>query len=435
MPWGWYNAPPMQAQAQPWLMGRGGRNMGAPLYPPGNNGSKGKGKAKAAARARAKDGKGKGLVDPAAEANKRIAQLEHTNSQLRANAAALKAAGKGEGAAQEQEGEPETPGDTWLCFGCQTEHTNMSLLTCRNKTCNKKRNNQPQPAEAVVVVRNWGPFAEKDAQKLLKTVGAPPVLTVSTPEADGQDGANNTLDNQQANEQAAQQCESLLAWMALQPHCDQELKAATTAKLAKLKEPQAGAKGQGQPGPHQLAGRLQNLLGRQQAHHTAQAEAEATALEAAEQEAALATAAVTTLRAQQETDQNQRRAVLAALREERCKADEAATKQDLLDGVAPATATDAMSGTGPGAPDAPDAAEPPKIPAILTDTQGWQAMEELLKQFPAFQQCQAAQEFAAAVGASQETYRNKLAQWHKEQQDQADAGGKGKGRAKAFTPY
>ncbi len=86
--------------------------MGAPLFPPGNNGTKGKGKAQAAARARAKDGKGKGLVNPAAEANKRIAQLEHTNSQLRANAAALKAAGKGEGAAQEQEGEPETPGDT-----------------------------------------------------------------------------------------------------------------------------------------------------------------------------------------------------------------------------------------------------------------------------------------------------------------------------------
>ncbi len=61
-------------------------------------------------------------------------------------------------------------------------------------TSGQERNNQPQPAEAVVVVRNWGPFAEKDAQKLLKTVGAPPVLTVPTPEADGQDGANSTPD-------------------------------------------------------------------------------------------------------------------------------------------------------------------------------------------------------------------------------------------------
>ncbi len=223
--------------------------------------------------------------------------------------------------------------------------------------------------------------------------------------------------------------------MALQPHCDQELRAATTEKLAKLKEPQAGAKGQGQPGPHQLAGRLQNLLGRQQAHHTAQAEAEATALEAAEQEAALATAAVITLQAQQVADQTHRLAVLVALREERCKADEAATKQDIIDGVAPTTATDAMSGAGTNPTDAPDAAGPPVMPAILANTQGWQAMEELLKQLPAFQQCQAAQEFAAAVGASQETYRNKLAQWHKDQQDLADAGGKGKGRAKALTPY
>ncbi len=52
MPWAYYNAAPtMTMGAQPWLMGRGARNMGAPLYPPGNNGSKGKGKAK---------GKGKG---------------------------------------------------------------------------------------------------------------------------------------------------------------------------------------------------------------------------------------------------------------------------------------------------------------------------------------------------------------------------------------
>ena len=142
-----------------------------------------------------------------------------------------------------------------------------------------------------------------------------------------------------------------------------------------------------------------------------------------------------TLQAQQVADQTQRLAVLVALREERCKADEAATKQDIIDGVAPATATDAMSGTGPDPPDAPDAAGPPVMPAILADTQGWQAMEELLKTLPAYQQSQAAQEFAAVVGASQEAYRNKLAQWHKEQQDQADAGGKGKGRAKAFTPY